>query len=96
VYAHTPEIAAIGDYDTVAVVLSFPSGTLGIIDLSRNSTYGYDQRLEVRPPRFIEIEGSDVHVEMSSIPSLETNGYRSAHDAEANTHALYYRRCINK
>jgi predicted dehydrogenase len=49
VHAHTPEIAAIGDYDTVAVVLSFPSGTLGMIDLSRNSTYGYDQRLEVGP-----------------------------------------------
>ena len=47
VYAHTPEIAAIGDYDTVAVVLSFRSGTIGIIDLSRYSTYGYDQRLEV-------------------------------------------------
>ncbi|XP_021930210.1 uncharacterized protein LOC110834895 [Zootermopsis nevadensis] len=43
VYAHTPEIAAIGDYDTVAVVLSYPSGTIGLID----STYGYDQRLEV-------------------------------------------------
>jgi hypothetical protein len=49
VYAHTPEIAAIGDYDTVGVILSFPSGTIGMIDLSRNSTYGYDQRLEVGP-----------------------------------------------
>jgi len=49
VYAHIPEISAIGDYDTVAVVLSFPSGTIGMIDLSRSSTYGYDQRLEVGP-----------------------------------------------
>jgi predicted dehydrogenase len=49
VYAHIPEIAAIGDYDTVAMVLNFPSGTIGMIDLSRNSTYGYDQRLEVGP-----------------------------------------------
>jgi myo-inositol 2-dehydrogenase/D-chiro-inositol 1-dehydrogenase len=49
VYAHIPEIAAIGVYDTVAVVLSFPSGTIGMIDLSRSSTYGYDQRLEVGP-----------------------------------------------
>ncbi|KAJ4432920.1 hypothetical protein ANN_15177 [Periplaneta americana] len=47
VFAHTPEIAAIGDHDTVGVLLSYPSGTLGMIDLSRNSTYGYDQRLEV-------------------------------------------------
>lgn len=57
VYAHTPEIAAIGDYDTVAVVLSYPSGTIGLIDLSRNSTYGYDQRLEVlHVLRFIDDE----------------------------------------
>ncbi|XP_069699335.1 inositol 2-dehydrogenase-like [Periplaneta americana] len=51
VFAHTPEIAAIGDHDTVGVLLSYPSGTLGMIDLSRNSTYGYDQRLEVFGPR---------------------------------------------
>jgi myo-inositol 2-dehydrogenase/D-chiro-inositol 1-dehydrogenase len=62
VYAHTPEIAAMGDYDTVAVVLSFPSGTLGMIDLSRNSTYGYDQRLEV--PHFCEMSmGNELGVE---------------------------------
>lgn len=46
-HAHIPEIKAINDYDTVIVSLYFPSGTLGTIDLSRNSCYGYDQRLEV-------------------------------------------------
>ncbi|XP_076640133.1 inositol 2-dehydrogenase [Colletes latitarsis] len=46
-HAHIPEIKAIGDYDTVVVTLYFPSGTLGVIDVSRNSCYGYDQRLEV-------------------------------------------------
>lgn len=46
--ANIPEIAAIGDHDTVAILLSFESGTIGIIDLSRYSNYGYDQRLEVR------------------------------------------------
>lgn len=46
-----PEIKAIGDFDTVAATLHFPSGTLGMIDLSRNSIYGYDQRLEVFGPK---------------------------------------------
>lgn len=31
--------------------MSFPSGTLGIIDLSRNSCYGYDMRLEAFGPK---------------------------------------------
>lgn len=42
------EIEAIGDVDTIAIILKFPSGILGSIDLSRHSSYGYDQRLEVR------------------------------------------------
>lgn len=46
----TPEIANIGDYDTVVITLQFPSGTLGIIDISRLSSHGYDQRIEVRYP----------------------------------------------
>ncbi|CAK9826816.1 Uncharacterized oxidoreductase YrbE [Anthophora retusa] len=49
--AHIPEIKAMGDYDTVVISLYFPSGTLGVIDVSRNSTYGYDQRLEVFGPK---------------------------------------------
>jgi len=46
----TPEIADIGDYDTVVIMLQFPSGTLGVIDISRLSSHGYDQRVEVRCP----------------------------------------------
>lgn len=45
--AFDPEIGALGDVDTVAIVLKFPSGIIASIDLSRHSTYGYDQRLEV-------------------------------------------------
>ncbi|KAB7497260.1 Inositol 2-dehydrogenase [Armadillidium nasatum] len=41
---------ALNDYDTVAITLLFPSGTIGMIDLSRNAIYGYDQRLEVFGP----------------------------------------------
>jgi myo-inositol 2-dehydrogenase/D-chiro-inositol 1-dehydrogenase len=42
------EFADIGDYDTLTIQLRFPSGTIGLIDLSRFSSYGYDQRIEVR------------------------------------------------
>ncbi|XP_077282497.1 myo-inositol 2-dehydrogenase [Temnothorax americanus] len=49
--ANVPEIKAIGDFDTVAVTMHFPSGTVGLIDLSRNSSYGYDQRLEAFGPK---------------------------------------------
>ncbi|KZC08846.1 PREDICTED: inositol 2-dehydrogenase-like [Dufourea novaeangliae] len=50
-HAHIPEIKALGDYDTVVATLHFPSGTLGVIDISRNSPVGYDQRLEVFGPK---------------------------------------------
>ena len=43
-----PKIAALGDVDTIAIILKFPSGALATINLSRHSSYGYDQRLEVR------------------------------------------------
>lgn len=46
-HAFNEEMSAIGDVDTVAITLKFPSGTLAMIDLSRLATYGYDQRLEV-------------------------------------------------
>lgn len=50
-HAHIPEIQAINDFDTVVAIFHFPSGTLGIIDLSRNSSFGYDQRLEAFGPK---------------------------------------------
>lgn len=46
-HVYDDKIKAINDFDTVSIVMKFPSGTLGMIDLSRNSCYGYDQRLEV-------------------------------------------------
>ncbi|XP_043276864.1 myo-inositol 2-dehydrogenase-like [Venturia canescens] len=49
--ANIPEIKAINDFDTVVATMLFPSGSIGIIDLSRNSSYGYDQRLEVFGPK---------------------------------------------
>lgn len=41
-----PEVKAIDDFDTIAFLLSFPSGAVAIGDNSRYSAYGYDQRLE--------------------------------------------------
>lgn len=46
-HAFDQDIRAIGDMDSVAIVLKFPSGIIAAIDLSRHSQYGYDQRLEV-------------------------------------------------
>ncbi|XP_063224008.1 myo-inositol 2-dehydrogenase-like [Bacillus rossius redtenbacheri] len=50
-HANIPEIAQIDDHDTVAMIFSFPSGAVGMTDLSRNACYGYDQRLEAFGPR---------------------------------------------
>lgn len=40
-------IGELGDVDTAAVILRFDSGAIGVIDNSRCSIYGYDQRVEV-------------------------------------------------
>ena len=42
-----PEIGALGDYDSVNVLLRTASGKHGVITNSRRATYGYDQRIEV-------------------------------------------------
>lgn len=45
--SNIPEIKGIDDVDTVAINMTFPSGAVAIIDLSRQCCYGYDQRVEV-------------------------------------------------
>jgi inositol 2-dehydrogenase len=42
-----PGFAEIGDYDTAVVVLSFASGALGVLDISRVAGYGYDSSAEL-------------------------------------------------
>lgn len=42
-----PEIEQLGDIDTALITLRLASGTLCIIDLSRETLYGYDQQVEV-------------------------------------------------
>lgn len=44
--AFRPQIAGMDDFYTVAVTMKFPSGALGVIDVSRHAVYGYDIRLE--------------------------------------------------
>ncbi len=42
-----PEIEKLGDIDTALITLRLDSGALSIIDLSRETNYGYDQQVEV-------------------------------------------------
>jgi predicted dehydrogenase len=37
-----PELAEVGDIDNAVVTLTFASGCIGIVDLSRSGIYGYD------------------------------------------------------
>lgn len=46
-HAHSQAIAEVPDVDTIVITMKFPSGVISLIDLSRHSTYGYDQRIEV-------------------------------------------------
>ncbi len=46
-HTYDPEIAAIGDHDTVMVTLQYANGMMCCIDTSRISAPGYDQRIEV-------------------------------------------------
>lgn len=45
-HAHLGDIAAMGDADTAALTLKFPSNAIATIDLSRLGVYGYHQTLE--------------------------------------------------
>jgi inositol 2-dehydrogenase len=42
-----PELAAVGDIDNAVVSLTFDSGKLGVVDLSRSGIYGYDISTEI-------------------------------------------------
>jgi scyllo-inositol 2-dehydrogenase (NAD+) len=42
-----PELASVGDIDNAVASLTFSSGTLGVVDLSRSGIYGYDIATEI-------------------------------------------------
>ena len=46
-HAFHDDMAAAGDIDTAGILLKFPSGIVGQIDMSRDCPFGYDQRMEV-------------------------------------------------
>ena len=37
----------LGEYDSASALLTFPSGTVGMLELSRECGFGYDQNVEV-------------------------------------------------
>ena len=46
-HTHSQAIAEAQDVDTIVITMKYPSGAISINDLSRHSSYGYDQRMEV-------------------------------------------------
>lgn len=50
-FTNDPMIASLNDSETVVISMTFDDGTLAVIDLSRQSTYGYDQRVEIHGDR---------------------------------------------
>ena len=46
-HTHSQAFAEAQDVDTVVITMKYPSGAISVNDLSRHSSYGYDQRIEV-------------------------------------------------
>jgi predicted dehydrogenase len=46
-----PELATVGDIDNAVASLTFASGKLGVVDLSRSGIYGYDISTEILGPK---------------------------------------------
>ena len=42
-----PQLGAVGDIDNAIITLTFKSGRLGVVDLTRNGIYGYDIMTEL-------------------------------------------------
>lgn len=42
-----PELKPVGDIDNAVINLTFESGALGVVELSRNAVFGYDIRAEI-------------------------------------------------
>lgn len=70
-----PEIGDIGDVDTAIVTLELASGALGVVDLSRQSTYGYDISTEI-----LGTEGALRVGYLQETPLLTLTRDRVAHD----------------
>jgi myo-inositol 2-dehydrogenase/D-chiro-inositol 1-dehydrogenase len=70
-----PGIGALGDYDSVNVILRTASGRQAIISNSRRATYGYDQRIEVLGEKGMVSAENQAE---NRITLADTHGYHSA------------------
>ncbi len=64
------KVKDLGDIDTALAVLKFASGAVGLIDLSRQSNCGYDQRTEVH--------ASKGFVQVSNVPETTVSIHNEA------------------
>ncbi len=71
-----PAIGQVGDIDTATLLLRFDNGATAVIENSRKSVYGYDQRLEVfgskgmlqiKNPLMTNVTGSDAQGSHSDV-----------------------------
>jgi len=67
-----PELGEIGDIDNAIMTLRFKQGALGVIDISRNASYGYDVTTEILGTKGAVRVGylTDVHVQTMLYDSL--------------------------
>ncbi len=60
-----PAIGAEGDVDTAIITLKMKNGAVAVIDNSRKSVYGYDQRAEVFGSRGMAMTGNDTPTQVT-------------------------------
>ncbi|NBZ89337.1 inositol 2-dehydrogenase [Stagnihabitans tardus] len=86
-------MAALGDFDTVTVVLTTASGKQAVIGNSRRAVYGYDQRVEAfgsagmaisenRRPHAMRLTGAATTDAAAPLLDFFIERYREAFDAE--------------
>ena len=67
-----------GDRDQIVIVVKFVNGSIATLDLSRHSTYGYDQRMEI-----FTLKGKKLIVGVSDCGAL----YGCANDSFYNAYS---------
>lgn len=74
--SNIPEIEEINDFDSVTMIFSFESGCLAVVDLSRQCSYGYDQRVEVFGSQgMLKVENQQP---VYNLQSFSKNGVKTA------------------
>ncbi|XP_068709058.1 myo-inositol 2-dehydrogenase-like isoform X1 [Montipora foliosa] len=86
-HAFHSEVDEINDVDTVVVVMKFPSGAMGQIDLSRHAVYGYDQR--------IEVFGAGGMVTSDNVPAFNSKILKTSGNSQASLKYSFSERYAN-